>query len=759
MFSTNWSDKKIAFAATLLLLILTVVFMGQALFPPANQALGSHDTRGLFIPWFSFIGDSLREGRLPFWDDTQFAGYPFLSNPQVAFFYPPTWLALLLPLNFGISWHVALHIWLAAVGMLFYVRFMGGRWFGAFLAAITFAFGGTIVARMWAGHIGLIATNAWLPWLLLATAWAVRRGGGWTAVIAGLPFALAILAGHTASLLYIALIWLAFALYLALTTGRWLLVGRQVAIAGLVGLALSSVQLLPFIELSRLSGRAAEPSFDFASAYSLPLNQLLTLLVPDYFGEPAQIGYWGALTFEELTFYAGLLPLLAVFIALRRPSRLAGLYLLLILLGLLLSLGNNGFLYEVFYDLFPPFRLARAPGRASILFVFAVAGLIGEIISRWERQPKEVQRKVLRPWLIAGFILLAILGALALWQLNSGLAGQEGTDTGNRLAYQIRGTSWALALALIGLVLLGLYLAAPTKLKTGRLVIAGLLVALVLVDLWSFGLKLKQLNPATPHPMWPQAGEIIGQNQARVLPWGVSIFEQNGAGQVGLWSVFGYNALELEAPIALAASLPDPRSKAYDVLGIGHVLANHSQDQYLEGERPLKPLDNTDQVWVYERDQILPLTRLVRKAEIIENRESAYQRLHDPAFDPEIAVILDRPPPCDLSSEQAVGGSVGILEQRPGYWQLATNSPSPALLVLSQASYPGWRVTVDDQPAEPLLAYTALQAVCVPAGEHLVTWNYRPTLFLVGGVISLGALILLGFAIVFVRKKAGKDQG
>jgi hypothetical protein len=283
-------------------------------------------------------------------------------------------------------------------------------------------------------------------------------------------------------------------------------------------------------------------------------------------------------------------------------------------------------------------------------------------------------------------------------------------------------------------------------------------VAFVIVDLWSFGLKLKQLNPADPHPMWSEAQEIIGQSEARVLPWGVSIFEQNGAGQVGLWSIFGYNALELEAPIALAASLPDPRSKAYDVLGIGYVLANNAQEQYVEGDRPLTPVDHTEQVWVYRRDQILPLTRLVYQAEVIEDRDLALERLHEASFDPQTTVIIEQTPSCDLSPDQAAGSSVQVLAQRPGYWQLATNSSSPAMLVLSQTAYPGWRVTVDDQAAESLLAYTALQAVCVPAGEHTVTWNYRPTPFLVGGLISLGALILLVLAIVFIRRKADQYQ-
>ncbi len=314
MFASNRS--KIA-AAVLLYGVIIFLFMGLKLFPGAGMALGNHDTRGLFVPWLSHAREAVMDGRLPLWDAAQFAGYPFLSNPQIAFFYPPTWLAIILPVNVGLSWHVALHLLLAAVGMFLFVRTMSEKWSGAFIAGLIFAFSGYVVARIWAGHIGLLATNAWLPWILLGTSWAIKRRSIGAAVIGGVPWGLAILAGHTTSLFYLGLIWFGLLLYLALINKEWLLIIRQAAIIFIVGLGLSSVQLLPFLQLSQFIARSSASSFEFATAFSMPLSQLATLVVPDYFGQPLS-GYWGAPYFEELTFYAGVLALFGFLILLRK---------------------------------------------------------------------------------------------------------------------------------------------------------------------------------------------------------------------------------------------------------------------------------------------------------------------------------------------------------------------------------------------------------------------------------------------------------
>ena len=730
---------------TALFVGLAGLFMHRVLWPPAGQALAGNDIRSLFVPWWTFAREAVGHGRLPLWDLSQFSGYPFLSNPQVALFYLPTWLALILPARLGISWYVLLHLVIAGVGMFAYVRFVSRSEGGALLAALAFAFSGFMAARIWAGHVGLIAVHSWLPWMLLALAWSVQRKSVWAGILAGLPLALAVLAGHTTSLLYVGLIWAAFGLFLTWTGHNWKLAARQMVLAGSVGAALSAVQLLPLLEFMGASSRAAAPSYEFAAAFSLPPAHLITLLLPEFFGEPTRAGYWSVPSFDELAYYAGVLPLLGLVLALRKPTRLVWFYVALLVIGLLLALGSYGFLHPIVYDLFPPFRLARAPARAAFLYVFAASALLGEGIAIWQRRlpADRAQLGQLLRWTL-GIILAA--GVAALAAAGAVFAATHPTETSGRLWHQLGGWGLALLFLLAGGALLWRYL---TTRRAWAL--AGLAV-LLLVDLWIFGFKLVYLGDTAVSPLWTDAQTIIGDEPTRVLPWGVSIFEQNGAGQVGLESVFGYNALEIGANIAFASSVPDPRSTAYDILGAGYVIADGKLDNYGDGERPLQLVGQTDNVWVYRRGRVLPLARLVNQIEIIPDTEQATARVHQPDFDPATTAILAEAVSCQTAGDTELGAAV-IQEKRSGYWRIRTDSPAPALLVLSETAYPGWRVTIDGERADWQKAYTAVRAVCVPGGEHVVEWTYAPNVYKIGGLISLAALALVFAAMVKLRRE------
>ncbi len=728
---------------TALFVGLAVLFMHRVLWPPVGQALAGNDIRSLFVPWWTFAREAVGHGRFPFWDLAQFSGYPFLSNPQVALFYLPTWLALILPVRLGISWYVLLHLVIAGVGMFYYVRFVSRSEGGALLAALAFAFSGFMAARIWAGHVGLIAVHSWLPWMLLALAWSVRRKTAWAGIWAGLPFALAVLAGHTTSLLYVGLIWAAFGLFLIWTGHSWKLVVRQMALAGGVGLALSAVQLLPLLEFMGDSSRAAAPSYEFAAAFSLPPAHLITLLLPEFFGEPTRAGYWSVPSFDELAYYVGVLPLLGMVLALRKPTRLVWFYVALLVIGLLLALGSYGFLHPIVYDLFPPFRLARAPARAAFLYVFAASALLGEGIAIWQRR-LPVDRAQLAQLLRWTLGIIAAAGVAALAATGAVFAAQHPTETSGRLWHQLGGWGLALLFLLIGGALLWRYL--TTRCAWA---LAGLAV-LLLADLWIFGFKLVYLDDTAVSPLWTDAQTIIGDEPTRVLPWGVSIFEQNGAGQVGLESVFGYNALEIGANIAFASSVPDPRSSAYDILGAGYVIADGKLDNYGDGERPLQLVEQTDNVWVYRRGRVLPLARLVNQVEVIPDAQQATARVHQPDFDPAATAILAAPVSCESAGDAELGTAV-IEEKHNGYWRIRTASPAPALLVLSETAYPGWQVTIDGEQVDWQKAYTAVRAVCVPAGEHLVEWTYAPNVYKIGGLISLAALALLLVSLVKLR--------
>jgi hypothetical protein len=596
-------------------------------------------------------------------------------------------------------------------------------------------------------------------------------------VVAGVPFGLSLLAGHVPSFLYVGLVWAAFVAYLVITRpGERLFVARQAAVAAAVGLALAAVQLVPFLQFSLSSERLAVADYAFATDYSLPPAHLVTLLVPEFFGEPIQVGYWSVPTFEELTYYAGMLAVLGILLALRRPTRLTWFYLLLIVFGLGLALGRYGVLYELAHRFLPPFRFVRAPGRAAFLYLFAASALLGHTLSVWRDLPVEARRRALLPYWPAALSVLGVALFAALAATGAIFLSIHPTDTSGRLWQQIGGYALALAATGLGGALIWAYLMSEQGSRGAggqgskspirdtlspllpstyapllpRSIIAICLIALVVADTWAFSWQMVRLAPTTPDAVWTDGKAIVGEPDGRVLPWGVPLFSQNGAMQVSWPSVFGYDSLEPAAHIALASSVPDPRSTAYDVLGASHVLAGGPLDEFTEGDRGLTLLGQQGRAWVYRRARPLPIARLVYAAEVIPNSDAAIARVHDETFDPAATVILDEAAPCDLGPPGV--GTAEIVAHQPTRWTIRARSDTPALLVLAENAYPGWRATVDGQPARVLTAYTSVRAVCVPAGDHVVEWVYAPSLYWLGGALTILALILLAGALIRLRR-------
>jgi hypothetical protein len=720
---------------------LTLLFFNRALFPPPGQVLGGYDLRGAYLPLYETVRQAVRQGTLPFWDPYRFNGNPLMADPQQSAFYPPTWLTFILPANVGVSWYMAFHVILAGVGMAAFVRFMGGKRLPSLLAGVAFAFSGLLAGRLWAGHSAVYATDSWTPWLMLGLAWAIRRGKWETAVIAALPFGLAILAGHYPSFLYIGIIWSALAAYFWLTeVGQRLLVVRQAALMLGVGLMLAAVQLVPFGQFSTATSRLATADYEFATDYSLPPAHLITLLLPEFFGEPTRVGYWSVPTFEELTYYAGILALLGLLLALRRPTPLTWFYLLLMILGLWLALGRYGVLYRFAFDWLPPFRVVRAPARAAFLFLVAATALLGHTLSHWQTiSPAERRAQLAAYWRwtlttggIALFTALAVTGALFM--------AIHPTDTSGRLWQQIGGYSIALLLVGLGGALIWAYLTTADDQR--RRIWGGALLLLAVADMWLFAFKMVRLETAAPDPIWFDVKAVVGNDLVKVLPWGVPAFSQTFPLTMRIYSMFGYASLEPEDVIALASSVPDPRSSAYDVLGAELVVAPVSLDQFTVGEHPLTLLEQRGSSWIYRRGRVLPVARLVNQVELIADPEAATARIHQPGFDPAATAILTAEPGCSLPPATHPGTAV-VVETAPGYWRIQTQTAAPALLILSETAYPGWQVTVNGAREEWYTAYTAVRAVCVPAGDSEVIWQYQPTIFLWGGLVSLLSLLLI----------------
>ena len=355
-----------------------------------------------FYPWRLLTNSALRAGKLPFWNPYQFSasgGIPLWSNSQSAPLYPLNWVFCLFDRSrlwyaFGLS--AAIHLGIAGWGTYRFLRVLKLLRMAACLGALTFLLSAPVIT--WLALPTFLCVAAWLPWLLISIhSWSKRvsdgRATGGAFVGCAAAIGLTLLGGHLQIALYCLLTAFAYALWsghhqLGTETRsikmRWLL---GLAGASVLGVCLALPQVLPALELSRSSHRAAavatSPAYEHYLSSALPLRNLVTLLFPDFFGHPNAPGvlYWNTNNYAEWACYSGVLPLFLAFYALglphRKGSRPAALprdrafFAVAGAAALLIALGTP--LNAPLYFLVPGFSQTGNPARILVVFTFCTA--------------------------------------------------------------------------------------------------------------------------------------------------------------------------------------------------------------------------------------------------------------------------------------------------------------------------------------------------------------------------------------------------
>ena len=107
-------------------------------------------------PLAVYIQTAIREtGQIPLWSSTILSGFPLAANPLASLFYPPQWLAWLLPLPFGLNFLAILHIVFGGVGMYLLMRQEGMDRPAALVGAVAFEAMPKLSTHWAAGHLTL----------------------------------------------------------------------------------------------------------------------------------------------------------------------------------------------------------------------------------------------------------------------------------------------------------------------------------------------------------------------------------------------------------------------------------------------------------------------------------------------------------------------------------------------------------------------------------------------------------------------------
>jgi len=671
----------------------------------------------------AYLVRSLLSGRLPLWNPHVGLGRPFLADIETAAFYPPNLLYLVLHPHLALTLLLVAHTALLLAGWLRLGRYLGMDPAPAWLGGLAFAASGAVVGTL---HKGLVPYGDAIAWTPLLFYLAARMQDGWSARGAAslaLGLGLQFLCGHPQ------MAWLTwFALGLFLLARGWPSPARRgwrplaagvsgfaLALAG--GLALAAVHLLPFLELVG-QGNRSSPQVRFASSGALGWLQWASLFVPAGALPPIVFG---------ASFYIGALLAIAALAGLTRlTDRNVRALAFVAMVGLLYSLGEATPVFGLLYRIVPGLSSFRFPGRIGLIVTFVLLIAAGLFLS--ERTPRR-----------AGLAACAFGGALAVLGIALWHPELSGGPAGSRLLHMF--------LAAAGAALLVTWhrraaLSPPPALVAG-------VAAVVLAEI--------ALTSAAHRPFRAGAGPFRGERALvaalqeaglvragapppRVMaPYplirddsGMLYGFSNPSGYVALTlgSVWTYlhESLGLAAPVE-ANTFPSPEIYGFGPFPYRHASLVLGYDR--AGSRLVRNPDPDPRAYV------------ARTVEVVADVHEAVARLRA-GQDREHATVLAPVP--DLAPARAGPRSparADIVGFAPERITIDVETTAPALLVVAEAWYPGWRATVNGAKAPCLQANGWMRGVPVPAGHSRVVLSYRSRFLLAGAALSCVSLAAL----------------
>ncbi len=243
-------------------------------FITGQQVAGFRDSAYLYYPLFKFIDMEWASGVIPLWNLYDGAGQPLMADGSSSVFYPGKLIFLCrffsFPTRYGL--YLSIHVLLAAATSYYLAKILGCNRLGRTTAAISYAFGGSVLFQV--NNVIYLVGAAWLP-LALCCVWMMFQSTKWKWPLLGAAVCALMLLGGDPQMVYnVGLIAAATLIGTWISRSRqagpirqsgfnrsWV-AGKSLRLLVFVGVAgiLSAIQLLPSYEMVKSSKRAQQRS-------------------------------------------------------------------------------------------------------------------------------------------------------------------------------------------------------------------------------------------------------------------------------------------------------------------------------------------------------------------------------------------------------------------------------------------------------------------------------------------------------------------
>lgn len=550
---------------------------------------------------------------------------------------------------------------------------------------------------------------------------------------------------------------------------------------------------------------------EYATAWSYGIEETFNLLIPNFNGgaSAGELGknsetykflkqagaqqadqiikqlplYWGPQSFTAGPMYMGAVAIFLFVLGLvliKGPMKwwIASLSLLVLLLGW----GRHFMvLSNLFYDYVPLYNKFRVPSMILVVLQLTIP-LLG-FYTVWKIVKGDVEREIVLKGLRIS--LLIVGGICTLFVLLPGLAGSFSAAADSNypdwlqqcLPQDRKALLRSDALRSLVFVVLTagcIWGIVRGKLKMERLLIV--LCVLLALDMWTvdkrylnnghFVTQREFNNQFQARPV----DKIILEDESldyRVLDLSVNTFNDSHSSYFHK-TIGGYSAAKLQRYQDLIDYFIAPKIDA--VIQEAKQGATYSSLTQSLSTDPILNMLNTKYIIVdansnpIENRSAYGNAWFVKDYELVNTADEEIIKLAQ--IEPsEMAVIAKEFAPIvqDRGINFDDSATIQLISYAPNKLEYRTRAKDEQLAVFSEIYYPkGWHVYVDGQKVEHFRTDYVLRAMFVPAGEHVITFEFRPDSYFVGSKISAassGLLLfaLFGFIMIYIIRYYRKD--
>lgn len=764
--------KKSSYTSIILLIFLTLIFfykIFQGLIPlPADLIVGGYypwldykwgsqvgvpvknsanitDAVSIFYPLRSYATNLIKQGQLPLWNPLMFGGSPLIASQPVGLYFPTILFYLIFSTPMAWTLQIMSQVIFACVFMFLLARHLGLNKLPSIFASISFGFGGfSLIWLEWNSHA---TASAFLPLLILLEDKLIKTKKIKWGIALSFALALQIFVGYfpvTIFSLVAMVVWFLF-------KGSFNL-GVKLVIFIAAGFSLSSILLIPSFELLKNSQRLYE-IITPANAF-LPIQYLVTILVPDFFGNPATGNFWGPIDHLNVTLYTGIVAFILAVIGIFIKPRQKEIHILLTILILTLIITTYNPLAKILYNLGLWGGSSMTMNRSLFLVNFCIGLLAGISLDKLNYQ---WVRKSFSISLLFVFLLVTLAG----------------------ITFNLKSTYPHLAISFRNLLLPIIFSSICSAVffiwqswKINKNFIQISLIMLLTVELFHFGWKY---NPFTPLKyFYPDTAitDFLKQKTNTRFVSEETTLPANMWVPYGLQSIAGYDSfypLNIAQIIATANSndlnatpqtkngiISNFKSSLLDIAGTNFVVAiKRDENRNIKADGEIdSTLKNTrfekvfeyGSVAVLENKNALPRAYQTSKVISLSDKESL-KKLIDRDFLPkDITISSD----ITLNETGEILKSPIYKEISNDHVQVKTDASINSMLIVLDNYYPGWQATIDSDITQIHKVNYTFRGVLVPAGSHTVDFYYRPKSLEYGAAITFFTGIILLSALTYL---------